>query len=62
MLTSRLPSVRSGAAWPGPALGLCYWLLSVTAFSAPRAANLSRYEYTQPQMGVPFRMVLYAPD
>jgi thiamine biosynthesis lipoprotein len=28
----------------------------------PRVATLARFEYQQPQMGLPFRLVLYAPD
>lgn len=28
----------------------------------PEPAHLERFEYTEPQMGVPFRIVMYAPD
>ena len=42
----------------------CFLLivLSFLAGCATPRRPLSRYEFTQPQMGVPFRIVLYAPD
>lgn len=36
------------------------WLLGCAAI--PDRAGLRRFEFTQPQMGMPFRIVLYAPD
>ncbi|PYK63788.1 MAG: hypothetical protein DME21_01770 [Verrucomicrobia bacterium] len=30
--------------------------------AAPHATGPNRFEFTEPQMGVPFRIVLYAPD
>src|SRR2546421_1018603 len=30
--------------------------------SPPKPFSLARFEYNQPEMGVPFRIVLYAPD
>lgn len=32
------------------------------AFGFPSSAQENRYEFTEPQMGVPFRLVFYAPD
>ncbi len=46
-------------------LGLLLLLLSATTscVSTRKATpTLARYEYQQPQMGMPFRIVLYAPD
>jgi hypothetical protein len=43
----------------------CCFLLLVLSFLAGCATPdraLSRFEFTQPQMGVPFRIVLYAKD
>jgi thiamine biosynthesis lipoprotein len=41
-----------------------FHLLIVWLFAAAtlHAATLQRFEYEQPQMGLPFRMILYAPD
>src|SRR5438270_12248040 len=30
--------------------------------ATPKPLSLARFEYNQPEMGVPFRIVLYAPD
>jgi len=44
--------------WP-----LCLALVVTSCVSRERGkAALSRYEYQQPQMGLPFRIVLYGPD
>lgn len=42
-------------------LGLLLALISPGCRTVPNQ-RLSRYEFDQPQMGVPFRIVLYAPD
>jgi len=57
----RSPSL---AALAGAALtlaGCASPRVGIEAGSA-EAASLTRFEFTQPQMGVPFRIVLYAPD
>ncbi len=41
---------------------LAILLLADCARLSRRAEDLRRYEFTEPQMGVPFRIVLYAPD
>ncbi len=38
------------------------WLLGCAGCRTLPAAPLERFEYTEPQMGVPFRIVLYAED
>jgi len=44
--------------WP-----LCLALVAASCVSHEQGnAALTRYEYEQPQMGLPFRIVLYAPD
>src|SRR5688572_18950720 len=45
-------------------LALLGWMLVAPGCSTPErgAAPLQRYEFTRPQMGVPFRIVLHAPD
>src|SRR5438876_749187 len=44
--------------WP-----LWFALVAASCLSHERGkAALTRYEYQQPQMGLPFRIVLYAPD
>lgn len=48
-----------------PLAALFGMLLLVTGCRTPSPASiasLERYEFSQPQMGLPFRMVLYAPD
>lgn len=40
--------------------GLIVFLTGCSTTKQPK--SLSRFEFTQPQMGVPFRIVLYAPD
>jgi FAD:protein FMN transferase len=56
--------VRRAGDW----FGLSLVVLAVGCTSPRRSASENpdslqhRYEFTQPQMGVPFRMVLYAPD
>ena len=42
-------------------LSVLFALALVAGCAAPPGA-LQRFEYTRPQMGLPFRMVLYAPD
>jgi thiamine biosynthesis lipoprotein len=37
-------------------------LFGTAGCRAPAATSLERFEYTEPQMGVPFRIVLYAAD
>ena len=37
-------------------------LLGLAGCASRPAAPLTRFEFTQPQMGMPFRLVLYAPD
>lgn len=54
--------------WRGPLVAWTVLILLVCAFSASgtwasSASNeLSRFEFQEPEMGVPFRIVLYAPD
>ena len=38
------------------------FLLCSCSCAAPRVLDLTRFEFSQPQMGLPFRIVLYAPD
>jgi thiamine biosynthesis lipoprotein len=45
-----------------PVLEVFLIAIFLTSCVTPGSVNLMRYEYQQPQMGVPFRMVLYAPD
>ena len=68
---TRLPlrrSAEAGSAIPGPRPQfiavhlLALALLSSCASNPQPAADLKRFEYQQPQMGLPFRIVLYAPD
>lgn len=42
-------------------LGLCLTLCGLLS-ALPADAELRRFESTQPQMGVPFKIILYAPD
>jgi thiamine biosynthesis lipoprotein len=46
-----------GASFWGLCLALCG-----TVSADPADADLRRFESTQPQMGVPFKIILYAPD
>src|SRR6266496_4206460 len=42
---------------------LCLAFVAASCVSPERGnVGLARYEYQQPQMGLPFRIVLYAPD
>jgi thiamine biosynthesis lipoprotein len=43
-------------------LPLALLLAAGCATRWPESRSLSRFEFTQPQMGLPFRIVLYAPD
>jgi thiamine biosynthesis lipoprotein len=64
------PSRRDCAAAPkltrrDALANLAGWTLLAAAgcrTAKPAAAALNRFEFTEPQMGVPFRIVLYAPD
>jgi len=64
------PSRRNRAAAPkltrrDALANLAGWTLLAAAgcrTAKPAAAALNRFEFTEPQMGVPFRIVLYAPD
>ena len=38
------------------------WFFGATVIGAGAEAKLERFEFTEPQMGVPFKIVLYAPD
>ena len=51
----------SGATKRNPEIALAGLILLAGCVSVGRQ-DLSRYEFTKPQMGTPFRMVLYAPD
>jgi thiamine biosynthesis lipoprotein len=56
---SRSAAVGRAALW----LFLALSLAAVSCVSVPKQAPaLGRYEYERPEMGVPFRIVLYAPD
>src|SRR5204862_6111892 len=37
-------------------------LLGLSGCATAPSESLTRFEFTQPQMGLPFRIVLYAPD
>src|SRR5689334_20021327 len=39
-----------------------FLLLFVCSCAATRSEQLQRFEYQKPEMGLPFRMVFYAPD
>src|SRR2546423_6937315 len=41
--------------------GLCALLLAPSCVTRPQE-KLSRFEFSQPEMGLPFHLVLYAPD
>jgi thiamine biosynthesis lipoprotein len=43
-------------------MGLGGLLLSSSSCATGPRADLSRFEFTRPEMGLPFRVVLYAPD
>ena len=58
------PSIRvylTGWLCLGPRLGLAVLLVAHSGPAAQPAA-LVRYETTQAEMGVPFKLILYAPD
>jgi FAD:protein FMN transferase len=42
-------------------MGLLCWLVGGSC-ATPRTGELRRFEFSRPEMGLPFRMVLYAPD
>src|SRR5438477_3950268 len=57
-LTLLIPRSREGEL-----AGLNLLLLAACGCaSPPKPLSLARFEYNQPEMGVPFRIVLYAPD
>lgn len=41
---------------------LTFWIFLVTSGLISAETPLERFEFSQPQMGVPFRIILYAPD
>jgi thiamine biosynthesis lipoprotein len=47
--------------WVVALCGICIASAAVIAANAP-ASGLERFETTEPQMGVPFKVILYAPD
>lgn len=50
-------------AGPPMLAGICLALLvGLSSCATDSSRNLTRFEYTQPQMGLPFRIVLYATD
>src|SRR5207253_860769 len=53
--------VRSAVGQPGRSFGALLLFLAASC-AAPHATGPNRFEFTEPQMGVPFRIVLYAPD
>jgi FAD:protein FMN transferase len=73
-----IANLGQGAWWPRAAglatrrfagnilLGATLWGLCLGLWSSARAdavdGSLARYESSQPQMGVPFKIILYAPD
>lgn len=44
----------------GTSLGL--WMVGAGLLAAPLDSDLTRHEFTQVQMGMPFTLILYAPD
>jgi thiamine biosynthesis lipoprotein len=55
----RRSGIGAGARSIFPSVGLAA-LLCLSSCVTRRVPELNRFEFTQPQMGVPFRMVLYA--
>jgi len=53
--------VRAAVGQLGRSFGALLLFLAVSC-TAPHATELNRFEFNEPQMGVPFRIVLYAPD
>lgn len=55
-------TARCGAGLALALLGLLLGCRTADPVDAAGPPVLTRFEFTEPQMGVPFRMVLYAPD